>query len=736
MLYMSCSLIEIKGVGRMKKTTALFIIGILCLSMFGVFLPKAKAQTNLIVNPSLVFITSTTSPTVSVSPSSWTMDVGQSTTFSATASGGSGIYSYYMWYVNGLLAEKQYGTTSTMPFTPGYLSSPIGTYLITATVNDSSGTTSVQSPAATVTVNASPTVSVAPGSATLNAGQIQTFTATANGGSGTIHYQWYLDGTTVGSDSSLYSYTAAGMSHSITCEITDSASTPVTSPDSNTVSVMVNQLTPTPSPTPTQTPATTSTPTPTFVFSVSITGAAFSVNQGGSANVPVQVNLVSGKPGPVSLGIAWIPPGSNQWFTTSFSESSGELPLKSTLSITALGNARSGSYLVQILATGGGNVESTTATVIVGAQVLFSDDFAYAEENGYVTSGNWINQQWPDSNYGLVSSSNSNIVMNVPQGTTLQNKVETSDKFNGEALDVFVQFKIVNPQPAPDYAIFLYRQNPDGSHRQELDWEYSASKGAGYQQITSYYNTAPPLGGQMVSLPAPWDEITTYSEWTTLEFELRPNQVRILINGNIVAGPFTVGSSAGGFDATDFQLFLETTDNVYTSQMASQDSSLLVESVQIITPNILAEAIHSPANLLVKDPQGRLVGFDPRTGEVVNQIPYASYSGLGSEPQTVIIPDPINGTYETTLLGTASGKYSLTIEYADSTQATTQTFNGTISLKQTLGFSAAISGTGILTAVPEFPAQLIVIALVFLMIIFLSVVAIAKKKVKWKIHDE
>ena len=173
-------------------------------------------------------------PSVSVSPSSWTMDAGQSETFAASASGGSGSYTGYQWYVNGV---SQFGATaSTFSFTPG----SAGSYSITATVTDSSSMTSLQSNAATVTVNASPTVSIAPaGPLTMDVGQVQAFTATPSGGTGTLSYQWYLDGSAVGTNSASYSYTAALGSHSVTCRVTDSAPTPVTSPASNAVSVTV-----------------------------------------------------------------------------------------------------------------------------------------------------------------------------------------------------------------------------------------------------------------------------------------------------------------------------------------------------------------------------------------------------------------------------------------------------------------------------------------------------------------
>jgi len=67
------------------------------------------------------------------------------------------------------------------------------------------------------------------------------FTDIVSGGSGSLSYQWYLDGSAVsGATSVSFSYAASGTSHSVTCTVTDSASVPVTSPASNSVSVTVN----------------------------------------------------------------------------------------------------------------------------------------------------------------------------------------------------------------------------------------------------------------------------------------------------------------------------------------------------------------------------------------------------------------------------------------------------------------------------------------------------------------
>ena len=195
------------------------------------------------VTSNAISVTVNSVPTVSVSPISWTMDVGQSKTFTANPTGGSGSYSNYQWYVGG--AAQSSATGSTFSFSPA----SAGSYSVTVTVTDSLGSTSPQSSAASVVVSAAPTVNITPlGPLLMDVGQTQSFTATSSGGSGSISFQWYLDGTTVGSNSASYSYTAAGTSHSVTCRVTDSASTPVTSL-SNAVTITVS-----PSPTVSITP--------------------------------------------------------------------------------------------------------------------------------------------------------------------------------------------------------------------------------------------------------------------------------------------------------------------------------------------------------------------------------------------------------------------------------------------------------------------------------------------------
>lgn len=101
---------------------------------------------------------------------------------------------------------------------------------------------------------------------------------------------------------------------------------------------------------------------------------------------------------------------------------------------------------------------------------------------------------------------------------------------------------------------------------------------------------------------------------------------------------------------------------------------------EVVFPSIRYEPgamfqIKSPADLYVTDPQGRHVGIDPSTGQVINEIPDAVYTGPGSEPQVIAIPDPLDGDYAVLLIGRAAGIYSLTAELVTLQGATA--FNAT-----------------------------------------------------------
>ena len=167
----------------------------------------------------------------SISPSSVTMDVGQSQTFTSTVLGGSPPYSY-QWYLNN--APVSGATDSTWIFTPG---SP-GSYTVHLNVTDSTSKT-VKSNVAQVTVNPALSVSVLPSSVVMDVGQSQLFTSTVSGGTSPYTYQWYLNDAPVpGATSPTWTFapSSAG-SYTVYVNVTDSVGAKA---KSNVVPVTVN----------------------------------------------------------------------------------------------------------------------------------------------------------------------------------------------------------------------------------------------------------------------------------------------------------------------------------------------------------------------------------------------------------------------------------------------------------------------------------------------------------------
>ena len=195
----------------------------------------ASNAVSVTVNSALV------APTVTPTPG--TVDQGQTSSLtSTTVSTGTSPYTY-QWF-----EKAPGGSYVTVGSNSGSFSfatsgsTATGSWSFILQVTDNTGA-AVNSTAVSVTVNSAPTVSIAPvGPVTLDAGQAQTFTASASGGTGTLTYQWYLNDSIVGVDSSTYIFSESAGSFSVTCTVTDSASVPV-SAASNVVSVTVNQLT-------------------------------------------------------------------------------------------------------------------------------------------------------------------------------------------------------------------------------------------------------------------------------------------------------------------------------------------------------------------------------------------------------------------------------------------------------------------------------------------------------------
>lgn len=100
--------------------------------------------------------------------------------------------------------------------------------------------------------------------------------------------------------------------------------------------------------------------------------------------------------------------------------------------------------------------------------------------------------------------------------------------------------------------------------------------------------------------------------------------------------------------------------------------------ISVVAP-ILIITVDSPVNILITAPNGPRVGYNPETGTTINKIPGATYSGPGSEPQVVQIPNPLEGNYLIDIFGTGTGTYTITMESlaSDGSTIDTATWTGT-----------------------------------------------------------
>jgi Immunoglobulin domain/Immunoglobulin I-set domain len=219
-------------------------------------------------------------PLIVTQPANQTVQVGQTATFSVTASGSAPLT--YQWFVGGVAIT---GATSSTYTTPATVSSDSGS-LFTVSVTNAQGT--ITSNPATLTVTTAPptatapTITKQPVSQTVAAGQTATFSVTA-AGTGPLSYQWYVGGVAIsGATSSTYTTPATTSSES------GSAYTVTVSNSAGSVTSTSADLTVTSGPVITKQPVSqTVTLGQTATFSVTATGSAPLTYQWSKGGVPI-----------------------------------------------------------------------------------------------------------------------------------------------------------------------------------------------------------------------------------------------------------------------------------------------------------------------------------------------------------------------------------------------------------------------------------------------------------------
>jgi hypothetical protein len=181
----------------------------------------------------IVSVTVNLALSVSISPNSVTMDVGQSQLFTSAVSGGTSPYSY-QWYLNGTVVLG--ATSSSWAFTADF--SGFYNVYVNATDNVSF---SAKSNVSSDTANPALSCGVSPSSVVLDVGRSKRFTSVVSNGTSPYSYQWYLNGSAVsGATSSAWTFspTSSGF-YTVYLNVTDSVGVIAIS---NNATVTVNKV--------------------------------------------------------------------------------------------------------------------------------------------------------------------------------------------------------------------------------------------------------------------------------------------------------------------------------------------------------------------------------------------------------------------------------------------------------------------------------------------------------------
>jgi hypothetical protein len=208
----------------------------------------------------------TAAPAITQQPASQTVTAGQAATFSVTASGDAPLS--YQWFMNGAAAGTNSSAFSIAQTATGQTGAQI--YVV---VTNAGG--SAMSATVTLTVTAAataPTITQQPVSVTVTVGQSAAFSVIATG-TAPLTYQWFMNGTAAGTNSSTFSIAQAATGQT-GAQIHVKVSNATGSATSNTVTLTVNPAAPT-APAITQQPTNaTVTAGQSATFTVTATGTA------------------------------------------------------------------------------------------------------------------------------------------------------------------------------------------------------------------------------------------------------------------------------------------------------------------------------------------------------------------------------------------------------------------------------------------------------------------------------
>lgn len=83
------------------------------------------------------------------------------------------------------------------------------------------------------------------------------------------------------------------------------------------------------------------------------------------------------------------------------------------------------------------------------------------------------------------------------------------------------------------------------------------------------------------------------------------------------------------------------------------------EIIEVNVPNIFLIKVFSPIDIQVVSPSGKRIGKNFKTGDIINEIEGAFYTGYQTKNEFITIPNPEDGEYKILTQGTGEGNYRI-----------------------------------------------------------------------------
>ncbi len=103
----------------------------------------------------------------------------------------------------------------------------------------------------------------------------------------------------------------------------------------------------------------------------------------------------------------------------------------------------------------------------------------------------------------------------------------------------------------------------------------------------------------------------------------------------------------------------ELTNNFIYNENIDQEDQYCKYVDEWDIPNMMLFQVFSPVDIQIVAPDGKRVGKDFETGEILNEIYGAYYTGYDAKTEFVTIPNPLDGEYKILLQGTGDGEFKI-----------------------------------------------------------------------------